>query len=568
MKIRVPRGYPLWPYYIGFIVIALSILASALWAEILLYSQNTLFLNNEWTVSKRQAEIGVMGGDEFLLLRDPLAGKVLNLGAWYGAQEVVFKAPLRPQRIFFRFKVPRGSYVDFTFGRQMGHFSGLRISYDPSFPSASFESTDDGGFLRMTPISNPSLTEGWHRASIDFSETGQQSLPLQIAAQIDDQIPIRISYRDSAQGRIGFRGALGGAWIDGISIIDHDGQRLEPSFNVTDKWTTAMAFNFSFLSFLALLITIRKQNIFSLRLFAFNALALSLMACIFGGLWYSFDFYYWSALPNSALMHPLPSEEHKIPSQTFDHFRYGFFSEWYQLIGGETITLKGVSDRGYPMTRIWQGPIYCGPELFKKCGLLDDKELEKLKSSRKNSYRILFIGSSQTVGACAQKLEHTFFSRVHHSLSRSLAPSRTLESLNISVSGSNAERLYNDYEQRYQGFTPNLTVINLSVNDALVGFSTNIGKFLNLNRQKGIKTVLLEEAATSSYDNEKELEMHRVLREAAWKYGATVLPLHDYLHQPAQRGGGELWCDMAHLTSYGQDLIARWLAPKLLALIQ
>src|SRR5215813_6628613 len=112
--------------------------------EIVLYSQNSLYLNDRWIVQKRMMKMGVMGADEFLLTRTPLAQNLLNLGSYYGYQEVIYREPVTLSRIEFRFQVEEGSYLDLTYNRDGARYSGLRLSRREDMPSIVFESTEKG----------------------------------------------------------------------------------------------------------------------------------------------------------------------------------------------------------------------------------------------------------------------------------------------------------------------------------------------------------------------------------------------------------------------------------------
>jgi hypothetical protein len=54
-------------------------------------------------------EMGLMGADEFLLRRTPLAQNVLNLGSYHDCQEVIYWQPVTLGQIEFRFQVEDGS---------------------------------------------------------------------------------------------------------------------------------------------------------------------------------------------------------------------------------------------------------------------------------------------------------------------------------------------------------------------------------------------------------------------------------------------------------------------------
>ena len=176
----------------------------------------------------------------------------------------------------------------------------------------------------------------------------------------------------------------------------------------------------------------------------------------------------------------------------------------------------------------------------------------------------MFIGTSQTIGAGARDLDETFFARVHHHLRDALPHDNAVESFNVSVSGLQARELLSEYEGHYQGLHPNLVVINLSNTDVdPQSFSTSMRRFLMLNQESGIKTLLIEEANSREHTSHL-LVNHRELEKLGAEFHVAVYSLHEYLNQPSIVARGALWWDPVHLTSYGHELVSDWLTPKLL----
>jgi hypothetical protein len=129
--------------------------------EIVLYSQNSLYLNDRWIVQKRMMEMGVMGADEFLLTRTLLAQNLLNLGSYHGYQEVIYRQPVTLGQIEFRFQVEDGSYLDMTYNRDGAGYSGLRLSRREDMPSILFPEYRKGASAVEDLSSDPS-----HRARL------------------------------------------------------------------------------------------------------------------------------------------------------------------------------------------------------------------------------------------------------------------------------------------------------------------------------------------------------------------------------------------------------------------
>ena len=533
--------------------------------EIVLYSQNSLYLNNRWIVQKRMMKMGVLRADEFLLTRTPLARNLLNLGSYHGYQEVVYRQPMTLGQIEFRFQVEDGSYLDLTYNRNGNGYSGVRLSRREGMPSIAFESTEEGRFRSKDLVPIQVIAPGWHNASIRSSSSG-------LIVKIDHETSAIPTASRFTPGLVSFRAGMNGARIDDVVLRPLMGPALRESFRNSKNWPLTFACNVGLLVLFGALfsrITLGKFWVVTKDGFYYWTL-ISVVGCLCAGCWYLFDYYFYSKLipRDSGITRPLFREVgFSLPS--FERLRFITFESWYGLSGGETVSHQGVDSRGYPARRIFQGPIYCGPTR--------DACIEGMppttnvgKSGNSPVHRVLFIGSSQTVGAGARSLEDTFFVRVHHYLSEAISPKFRLESLNLSVSGYRAADLLSEYKSRYRDFQPDLVVINLSNNDGRSpqNFAAAMTRFLDFNAAAGIKTILLEEANSSEMAPGKNLfANHRVLRQLGEKYDVPVLPLHGFLSESARLGNGTLWWDQVHLTSYGQEVTAGWLAPQVLNIL-
>ena len=533
--------------------------------EIVLYSQNSLYLNDHWIVQKRMLKMGVLRADEFLLTRTPLARNLLNLGSYHGYQEVVYRQPMTLGQIEFRFQVEDGSYLDLTYNRNGNGYSGVRLSRREGMPSIAFESTEEGRFRSKDLIPIQVIGPGWHNASVQSSSSG-------LIVKIDGKTSAIPTASRFIAGLVGFRAGMKGARIDEVVLRPTMGPSFSESFRNSKNWLGTFVCNVGLLVLLGALfskMTLGKFWVVTKEGFYYWTMV-SVIGCLCAGCWYLFDYYFYSKLipRDSGITRPLFREVgFSLPS--FERLRFITFESWYGLSGGETISHQGVDSRGYPARRIFQGPIYCGPT--------KDACVEGMppttnvgKSDNSQGHRVLFIGSSQTVGAGARGLEDTFFVRVHHYLSEAISPKFRLESLNLSVSGYRAADLLSEYKSRYRDFQPDLVVINLSNNDGRSpeSFAAAMTGFLDFNAAAGIKTILVEEANSSEMAPGKNLfANHRVLRQLGEKYGVPVLPLHGFLSESAKLGNGTLWWDQVHLTSYGQEVTARWLAPQVLNIL-
>ena len=544
---------------IAFVV--LTALCACLWAEVILYSQNTLFRNSRWMVGKRMAEMDLMGGDATLITRSTLAGNMLHLGSWFGFQEVIFSQKLNPSEIRFRFRLQDRAYVSLIFAKTEAGFTGIRLSRNSEHRSAYFEATREGEFKSLAILRSLEIADGWHEAIIKISGGT-------LTATNDGVEILRVKATLPATSQIGFSGGVRDADVDDVVIRDSSGAEYTESFRNAQRFLPVAVLNFVTLLGLTA-IAICAHWIAARRVDLRAALIMSSVvigtAILCGGLYFLFDFFYWSHLSVDALSRPIPSERRMRPKYHVESLRHQFTESWYRLGGGTQITTASVIKLGYPANRTWAGPIFCARG--SGCQKISDGKLKEVFDQKKTAYRILFVGTSQTVGGGAQKLEETFFVRTHRFLSKQLAPTVELESLNMAVSGSTASRLFKEYQEQVIRFNPDMAVINLSNNDNEDDLERGVSDFLEVNRLRGILTVLLEEAISSEVNPNGLVRKYAILRSLGKRYDVPVLQLHGYLADPDVKDTGLLWWDFVHMTSYGQDRTARWLAPQLLRLI-
>jgi hypothetical protein len=346
-----PRSFRRFGSFRSLLIAAILLPCAALSTLVVLYSQNSLYLNDDWIVSKRMLQMGVVGADEYLLTRMPLARNVLNLGQYFGYQEVVLREILHPVEISFDFEIPERSYVDVTFNRNDDRFSGIRLSELPDFPSMIFESTTKGEFLTVARIQHRAIAPGWHTLEIKADKV-RLVLSLDGGAQI---IPIASQF---LEGLIGFRSGRRGAKVDHVAIKTLDGNWVRPSFKNLKHWPLVFVLNFLFFASLGTAVSqlasrksVSKENE---RLFTWFTFALTATVCL--GMWYAFAS---RVHKRNGITRLLNGEQTGVLN--FEELRYRTFSLVYGLSGGESVSRQGVADRGYPMDRVWRGPNFCGP---------------------------------------------------------------------------------------------------------------------------------------------------------------------------------------------------------------
>lgn len=542
--------------HIAIVVALLGSLCAWIWTEVVLYSENTLLINGQWKVSKRLAEISTMGGDEYLITRSPLAGNRLHLASWYGFQEVTLRDQFRPREIRFRFRLMDQAYFYLTYGRHESRLLAVRFSRKAGLPSAIMDISPVGQFETIELIAPALEAARWHDALIKLEENT-------CSIRIDGDEVFRGPRELGKEGAVGFRGGFLDGEIDDVRIWG-EGRAFTESFGNTKQGWTLFAIHLGgLLILLAALLCAEWVCCSSLRwkipLVQFSFLAL--VAIVIGSLYLTFDYTFWSRLPLSVLTQPLPSERQTPTSSLFENLRFGFFKRWYQAAGGQEITKAAISDSGYPANRIHAGPVVCRSRSA-PCRVLSEEDFNGFVAGSRLDRRVVFAGTSQTIGVGATNLDETFFVRTHRLLADNLSP-LNLESINISIAAVSPPVLLREYEQKYLRLKPDLMVINLGTNGINEDLATGLSGFLEINRSHQISTIIILEP-NSSEAATPITEKHHIMRTIADKNHIPILDLQAYLSDPAVDRSGALWWDFVHLTSFGHSLVAKWLSVQLL----
>ncbi|MFC1730872.1 SGNH/GDSL hydrolase family protein [candidate division KSB1 bacterium] len=189
---------------------------------------------------------------------------------------------------------------------------------------------------------------------------------------------------------------------------------------------------------------------------------------------------------------------------------------------------------------------------------------EYTKSAKSDDIKILFTGTSQTWGAGASKEETTFVRRFEELINNSNEGKR-IACINTSVAGVNSNVLLKSYKEYWLKLQPEIQILNVALNDAgQPEFKNNLEKFINLNIDNNIKTILVLEPI--AVFNKGHYHNHDIIREMAKKYNIQVIDMQNYLKQ--HYDDGFVWCDFIHLSDFGHQLFAEKLFKDLKDMIQ
>jgi lysophospholipase L1-like esterase len=472
--------------------------------------ENTLNLHPQWESTKPLLQRGVMGALAFISTQQPLAQNRLNLGAWFGYQEVLYRDPVDVAKFSFRFRVEKDGYVHVLYDHREDGFSGIRFSTRPDFPGMSYRATPEGAYVSTEPLNAVQLVpDSWHRAEFSFID---QEVELLV-----DGSTVGVLSRSMGPQRVGFRGSQRNVWIDDIVITAKDGKVYkEPFANTYRQWP-----RFG-LAFLGLALLALAGSIFIVRMLKIPPRRAAMWVTMLSAVLLC------TSIAGYALQYVLGSN--------------------YPLAGKKDAlaeTYWANSSREDIMTKI---------------------RAQYAAEVPVNVFRILVLGSSQTWGAGA-RLDEDIWVRQLEKLLNETSGGLRIECINAAVSSLKAEDILRILQTDLAGIQASAAIVNLSNNDIeTVQFEQNLDAVVVELRSRNTRTILalepnsLERKLGDSRHGELRLK-HEVVRKVADRHGLPVIDLHAYLSD--HKDDGFIWWDFVHLTSYGQLLVARKLANDL-----
>jgi len=180
--------------------------------------------------------------------------------------------------------------------------------------------------------------------------------------------------------------------------------------------------------------------------------------------------------------------------------------------------------------------------------------------------RIVFVGTSQTWGSGAKDYGETFVNRIQDNLNKKSVQNIKFECINASIQGMVSYQLFNIYRDYYLPYSPDITIINLSNNDASdLGspqvFNESLENFIKLNNENKIKTLFIIEPNSIENLTDNILKYHSIMKEAGKKYNIPAIDLYGFM--TVNYDAGFLWWDSVHMSSAGHYLTAEFLTDKI-----
>jgi lysophospholipase L1-like esterase len=499
--------------------LALQLGLALVLARVVGASRQSLERDGHWVSTKATLERGVIGAQEFLRGRQATAGQRLNLGAWHGYQEVVYREPIDPVEIACSIVLHGKAHASVVFDRTPAGFAGMRLSADPDRPSMLFRASPQGEFLERAPLGLPPLAAHQpHEVKVEFGE-GTVSLTLDGRRLGPWPAAVTVPHQ------VGFRGGGRMAVVDDVVIRTRGADPLAPTASV-------------YASFDADGDRRLLPGLLILVLLA-NAVPLGVG---------------WQRGPEA--------------------FRHGLLGS---IVANATLTVLAAGLLAFLSLRAGHYPaadqsLRAGEQAWTRSTADDiraDIRRRYPAPPAAGTTRLLFLGSSQTWGAGASLESEVMTVVLERMLNGSAEPGRRYECVNGGISAAVSGLLLELYEKEWTALAPRLVVVNLSNNDHdLPKFEANLRRIAQISRAASRHTLFVLEANSGEERPAALAELathHAAMRSAAEKEGVPLLDMHAALLEQGDRGF--LFWDVVHMTSFGQRLMAERLLPEVRRLL-
>ncbi|MGZ3690946.1 MAG: SGNH/GDSL hydrolase family protein [Pseudobdellovibrio sp.] len=522
-----------------------------------------LYQRPEWITAKSFIPNGLSGAQEFFFERQALAHDRLNLGTWSGFNEVYLNTPPNWKNFSATIDLETDAYIWIFLLTNDRERLGLRLSRNPRFESGLY-TLDQDKMMTLIQKINFQYTKAFP-VKLNFEDK-------QLSFAVDDK-PVFSRIIDPAEHRIAFRSSKRNAMISEVAVDDTYRENFEPKVQKIN-WEIGLAL------IAAVTLLVAAVSFFSKAPFLIIQAALMLFLVGF----YQIDKNiisekYIRAFYDGPYEGPLEALQSKI--EKYRHLALAFI--YYKLDVKQNLVV--LLPRNYMNTFYIPENTDSAPPLiqriYHRAGLQnsDQRSRNKFIDSNgelkfltgyselaelgQNTFRIAFMGSSQTYGAGALSQEQAFPSLI---MQKAINLRRKKYSgFNFSSPGEDSGQMLERYREILKYWQPKVLIVNLANNDKdIKAYRENLEEILKLNKSKNILTVLIKEPNDLEIDQDALKNKYEVLDAVGQQYGAPVLDLNSYVNSAEVYDKGILWWDVVHFDQAGHHLVAEWLFKNLL----
>ncbi len=504
--------------------------SAIIWSEFYMSQRNVLALKKDWHLAQEGFINPGVHVIPALIYRKLLIGYRLSTDRLMGSLRIVSRKELTPEEIKLWFRISNDSYIDIVLNANDAHFTGIRLSSSDLFPSGIFHSERNGKYSSFQPI-NLLMDAGFKTATIKNNK-------LTIEKKTIDLPPGLI-----LNGKTGIQIPTMDTEVFAFEVKSGNETSLLHFFPEGERWTL-YGRHFLILVFLVMLsgfIPRTRKEICALILTAAGCICLI----------YSFVV--------------RPQDE----SIDHAHRNFEFYDSWWKAPGQPDLRER---IKSFQVGKYLPGVFFCSSS---NCRMLAEDEIPPKKMGR----RILLLGGSQIKHSLVRNLEDSFHFRFHRAIQKIIPD---VETINLNTTGQFHNRLM--FEK--QMATMELDEIILET----LAFSHEtylINRFIDRWSKKGVLITLLR--TPQNIENFGEKLAPVFIPKVRQGFNAEISPVWDpslahvlrnvpiikkmhsevpflyldpndvFLDEKILKSGQLFW-DGLHMTAWGQEIMANWLA--------
>lgn len=525
MKDRKLAAHVVW--------LLITLLAAAAWTEFYLSQRNIIGLKKGWTLGTLEflnPEIVSVPAYTSLL---PLRGFRLQSDTDLGIIRILSEKDLGPEEVGLIFRLKEDGFVDIISGYQQGRYQAVRLSTNPLTPSSAIASTEEEKYLSVKEL--PRITPGFHVATLR-----KGSLDL-------DGSSIAIPGFMPSSGKVGTQVSPGNAEVFAMKVKTNESTQLLHFF--PDGPRASLILRHSAILIVVVLIIGLIPGLDRKRVAGFFAGAGALAL-----LW------------NAVIGVDVPERPQDLRE------RFELLDRWW---APENETL---AERIRKLKKDDSDSVIF---LCKKDGC--EKNLLSTRLPPKTGERFLIFGGSQSKYALIRNFSESFHFRFDAAL-RKRKPE--IETINVSTPG-----LFVDRVRAYGGSLDNIQADTLilevlapeidhsSIREFLARMKGKVKRIIVLRTPQNLLNFRSPEVPALIYQLNQGLALTTppasldkkwtalrnaaFFREAQKDFGITFLDPNIIFADPGLYKKGQIFWDATHLTIYGQELLADWLAREI-----
>lgn len=475
-----------------------SLLAALVFEKLISLQSHTLENTGAWHSVKRLEimPFGLMGADEYFSDRHALLGERLNLGAWFGYQDVQYREGIDDfESMNLRVELEADAYLFVYLNCDDAECVTLRISTTPEFSSGIYVIKKSGETTKVA--AGEILQAGEHRVEI-IADSNRMHL-----VSIDGRVVHNVKYGSGTSAVLRFRSGEKPAFVNDIEVTGRNKQRLRLDFSSKFQYVRFLSL-FGGLLLLALIVgfATRNPNFGFTVTFVFLSLGIILLI---------FDKFYWSRLYVTTDLKPAQAD----------------------------ITIDDIQiiDRHGNVTAA--------------------RSIDSLPAISAGALKIAIAGGSQSWGGGASSLGATWGARFIKELAQKTG--RNVVGVNFSICGGKLYNFMQRTDQILK-FRPDLLIVNFGFNDDVTPDSHLESQLNDFVAQLAAAklNVLFSIEAISIEHRAHETEKASLIRRLVSKGNYETISLHDYMAKSETRNDGLLWQDHVHFTDFGHVQTAKF----------